>query len=118
MCCLKLVIPRTKCSICAMLIFCIYKQDAHQLVGQAKRCATKIRPKVIGSIILDRFSNVENFRPVVDSDVISGVVVEPAGVKVRVTYVDSRSNCSRDIRLPHFVTNDDNDDAAGRRTLW
>ena len=48
------------------------------------------------------------------------MVVEPTGVKVRVKFGDSRSNGSRDTRLPHFVTNDtddgDNDDA-GRRTL-
>ena len=53
-----------------------------------------------------------------DSDVISGVAVDPTGVKVRVKCGDSTSNCSRDTRLPHFVTNDDNDDNyTGRRTL-
>ena len=58
--------------------------------------------------------NVDNFRPEVPSDIISGVVVDPAGVKVRVKFGDSGSNRSRDIRLPHFVMNDD----AGRQTLW
>ena len=44
------------------------------------------------------------------SDVISGVVVLPTGVKVLVNFFDSRSNRS------HFVTNyDDND--AGRQTI-
>ena len=52
------------------------------------------------------------------SDVISSVVVEPTGMKVRVKFGDSSSNRSRDIRLPHFVTNnDDGNDDAGRRTL-
>ena len=45
------------------------------------------------------------------SDVISGVIVDPTGVKVPVNRGYSRSNRSRDTRLPHFVTNDDNDDA-------
>ena len=31
------------------------------------------------------------------------MVVDPTGVKVRVKFGDSRSNHSRDIRLPHFV---------------
>ena len=31
------------------------------------------------------------------------MVVEPMGVKVLVKFGDSRSNRSRDIRLPHFV---------------
>ena len=39
------------------------------------------------------------------------MVVDPTGVKVPVKFGNSRSNHSRDIRLPHFVTNDDNDDA-------
>ena len=59
----------------------------------------------------------DNFRPEAASDVISGVAVEPTGVKVRVKFGDSRQNRSRDIRLPHFVTNYDADNDAGRRTL-
>ena len=47
---------------------------------------------------------------------MSGVVVDPIGVKARVKFIDYRSNCSRNIRLPHFVTNDDADnDNAGIR---
>ena len=42
-------------------------------------------------------------RPEADSDAMSGVVIDPTGMKVRVNW----SNHSRDIRLPHFVTNDD-----------
>ena len=53
--------------------------------------------------IFDRFSNVDNFRPEEDSDVISGVVVDPTGMKVCVKFSDSRSNRSRDMRLSHFV---------------
>ena len=50
------------------------------------------------------------------------MVVDPTGSKVPVKFGVSRSNRSRDIRLPHFVTNDDDDDDnndndAGRRTL-
>ena len=47
------------------------------------------------------------------SDVMLGVVVDRTGMKVRVKLGDSRSNRSPDIRLSHFVTNDN----AGRRTL-
>ena len=39
--------------------------------------------------------------------VICGVVVDPTGVDVHIKFVDSRSNRSRYIRLPHFVTDDD-----------
>ena len=55
------------------------------------------------------------FRTLISS-VISTVVVDWMGVKVPVKYGDSRSNHSRDMRLPHFVTNDDNDDVS-QRTL-
>ena len=49
------------------------------------------------------FFNFDNFRREVHGDVISSVIVDPTGVKVRVKFGDSRSNRSRDIRLPHFV---------------
>ena len=67
-----------------------------------------------GCVIFGPFSNVDSFRP----DVISAVVIDQTGMKVRVKFGDSRSNRSRNIRLPHFVTNDDDndDDDAGRRT--
>ena len=64
----------------------------------------------------DRSLNFDNCQPEVDSDVISGVAVDPRSVKIHVKVGDSRSNRSRDVRLPHFVTNDDNDDV-NRRTL-
>ena len=54
----------------------------------------------------------------VDSDVISGVIVDPISVKVAVKCGDSRSNRSPDIRLPHFVTSDGDYDDAGGQTLW
>ena len=40
------------------------------------------------------FSNVDNFRLEVDSDVVSSVVKDPTGVKVPVKFGDSRSNRS------------------------
>ena len=49
-------------------------------------------------VIFGRFSNVHNFRPEVRSDVISGVIIDPTGVKVCVKFGDSRSN-----RLRYFV---------------
>ena len=41
------------------------------------------------------------------SDVISGAIGGQVGMDVRVKFSDSSSNGSRDIRLPHFMTNDD-----------
>ena len=58
------------------------------------------------------FLNFNNCQPEVVSDVISGVVADPMGVKVGVKCGNSRSNSSRDIRLPQFVTNDDANDAS------
>ena len=49
------------------------------------------------------FFKFDNFRPEVHNDVISGVSVDPTGVKAHVKFDDSRSKSSRDIRLPHFV---------------
>ena len=40
--------------------------------------------EVIGCGIFDRFLNVDNFRAEVYTDVMSGVVVDPTGLKVRV----------------------------------
>ena len=57
----------------------------------------KLRP------IIGRFEKFDNFRLEVHSDVISGAVIDPTGVKVHVKFGYSRSNRSRDIRLPHFV---------------
>ena len=59
-----------------------------------------------------------SFRSEVVSDVISSVVLNPTGVKVRVKFGDSWSNRSRDIRLPHFVTNDNDNNGVGRRTAF
>ena len=58
--------------------------------------------KGIGGVIFGRFSEVDNFRPEVDTDVISGVVVDAIRMKVCVKFGDSRSKLSRDIRLPHL----------------
>ena len=41
-------------------------------------------------------------RPEVASDVISGAVVDPTGMKVSVKLGDSRSDRYRDIRLPQM----------------
>ena len=60
------------------------------MVGQAKRRATKLRPKTLGGGIFSPFSNVDNFRPEIFEDVQSGVVVEPVGMKVSVKFGDSR----------------------------
>ena len=67
---------------------------------------------VYNFLVLAAFSTVLNFdncQPEVDSDVIFNVVVDPTGMKFLVKFGDSRSNRSRGIRLPHFVTNDDAD---------
>jgi len=53
-----------------------HEQDAHQLVGEAKRRATKIRPKALRSGIFSHFPNFDKCRSEVAGDVISGVAVE------------------------------------------
>ena len=45
-----------------------------------------------------------NFRPEVDSDVISGATVDNVGVDLSVKFGDSRSNGSRYIRGADFVS--------------
>ena len=54
------------------------------------------------------FSTVfqDNFRTEVVSDVISGFDVGPVDMDIAVKFDDSMSNRSRDLRLPHVVTND------------
>ena len=74
-------------------------------MGQAKRCAAKIRPKAVRGGLSGRFSNFGKCRSEVAGDVISGVVVDPTGVKVPVKVGDSMPN--------RTIDNDD----AGRRTL-
>ena len=71
------------------------------LLGQAKRIATKFRPKIIGGGISTVFCY--SFRPEVVNDVISGVVVDQTGTDASVKIGDSRSNRSRGIRAAHFV---------------
>ena len=48
----------------------------------------------------------DNVRSEVDSDLISGVVIGQVGMDVHVAFGDSRPSFSRDIRLPHFVTDE------------
>ena len=77
-----------------------------------------ILAEVIGGVIFGPFSNVDNFRREAYGDVISGLFVASTGVKVPEKFGDYMSNSARNIRLPHFVTNnDDNENDAGRRTL-
>ena len=49
------------------------------------------------------YLNIDNCRPDISSNFISGVVIGPTGVKVLWKFGDSRSNRSRCVRLPHFV---------------
>ena len=51
----------------------------------------------------------DNFWLEVVSDVMSGVDVEQVDVDVYIKFGDSRLNGSWDTRLPHFVTDDDNE---------
>ena len=62
----------------------------------------EIPPEAVGGGIFDFFCFQDNFQPEVVGDAKSGVVVEPTGMKVRVEFVDSGSNRSRDIRLPQM----------------
>ena len=76
-------------------------QETHQLEGQAKRRATQIRPKAVGSDIFGRFSNFDKCRLEVDGDVISGVAVEYVGVDVRATFGESGLNTKQ---WPNYFT--------------
>ena len=73
------------------------KQEAQQLVGQAKRRATQIRPKAIGDGIFDRFSNFDKSRLEVASGVISSRLMGPDVPDNRVKFVHPRNNLSREI---------------------
>ena len=48
----------------------------------------------------------DNFRPEVVSDVVSGPDVDQVGVDATVKFGDFRLNGSRDIGLPHVVTDE------------
>ena len=76
----------------------IAKQEAQQLVGQAKRSATKINSKQSEAAFSTVFFQ-ENSRPEVIGHVISGVAV-------LVKFGDSTSDHSPDIRAAHFVMDD------------
>ena len=54
----------------------LWKQEALQLVGQAKRRASKIRLKAVGGGISAVCSNSNKCRPAVTDDVISRVAVD------------------------------------------
>ena len=63
----------------------------------------------VGCGIFRPFSNVNNFRPEIARDVISGAFVDPTGVKARAKF-----------GLPQIVMNDNDnndDNDASRRTL-
>ena len=65
----------------------INQQEAHQLVGQAKR---HIRPKVVWAAVSTIFSNCDIYRPEVADDVVTGMAVEQVGLDVRGKFCDSR----------------------------
>ena len=67
----------------------------------------EIRLKSVAGGIFGRFSNFDNCRPEVAGDVMSGAALVYVGVDVPTKFGDSRSSRSRDIRLPHFVTDDE-----------
>ena len=75
------------------------EQGVHQLVGQAKRHATKIRPKAVEDDIFGRFSNLEKCRLDVAEDVISAVAVEMVDMDVHVKCGDSMLKSNRIICL-------------------
>ena len=74
------------------------KQEADQLVGQAKRRTTKIRPKAVGSGesgIFGCFPNFDKCQSEVADDVMSGVAVHYVGMDVRSTFGESGLNTGR-----------------------
>ena len=85
----------------------IRQQDVHQLPGQAKRRATKIRPNAVRCGIYGRFLNFYKCRLEVVSGTISIVALECVGFNVRVKFADVKPNRSGDIRAAHFVIDDE-----------
>ena len=68
-------------------------------MGQAKRRATNIQPKAVGSDIFGYFPNFDKCRSEVAGDVMSGVAVDHVGVDVRSTIGESGLNSGRIILL-------------------
>ena len=88
------------------------QQAAHQLVGQARRRATKNGPKTVGGDIFGRFlKNFDKCQPEIAGDVISAAAAEHVSMDVRLKLGDSSSNRFRDIRAAQFMMDD------GGRTL-
>ena len=61
-------------------------------MGQAKRRATKIRPKAVGGGIFGRSMNFDKIRSEVAGDDISGAAVEQAVMVVYATFGESWLN--------------------------
>ena len=64
----------------------------------------EIPPEATWGGVLDHFLNFDDCQSEVASDVISGVVVDLSSMDVHVKFGGSRSDHSRDIWLPQFVT--------------
>ena len=71
------------------------QKDAHQLVGQAKRSATEIRPKSVASGIFGRVANCDKCRSEVAGDVLSSVAVDYVTMDVHATFGESALNSGR-----------------------
>ena len=70
-------------------------QEAHQVVGQVKRRALKIRPKSVANGIFGRFRNFDKCRSEVAYDIISGAAVGYFDLDVRATFGASGLNSGR-----------------------
>ena len=81
------------------------KKPANWL-SETKRRATKILHKAVGSGIFDSFF-CDNFWSEVASDVKAATIVDYGDIDIRVKYGDSGSNRPRDIRVAHFVMDND-----------
>ena len=66
---------------------------------QAKRRATKIRPKAVEAAFSAVYSNFEKSRPEEAGDVISGAALDYVGVDVHANFADSKLNSGRIIGL-------------------
>ena len=65
-------------------------------IGEAaRRCATTIRLKAVGSRIFGRFANFDKCRSKILVDVISGVAVDYVSTHVRATFGESGLNNGR-----------------------
>ena len=71
------------------------QQEAHQVVGQEKHLATKIRSTAAGIGIFGRFSNFDKCRSEVARDVMAALAAPCVSMNIRSTFREYGANSGR-----------------------